>query len=60
MNAMQIIVPRYRMNTRERKGDRCEGSSHRAGHNDSWLFTVRFTISFVSVGIFIGPPTTGC
>ena len=48
------------MNTRERKSDRCEGSSHRAKRNDSWPFTVRFTISFVSADISIGLPTTDC
>ena len=37
------------MNTCERKGDRCEGPGHRARRNDSWPFTVRFTIS-IGVG----------
>jgi transposase-like protein len=60
MSAMQIIVLRYRMKPRERKSDRCEGSSHLARCNDSWPFTVRFTISFVSADISIGLPTTDC
>ncbi len=60
MIAMRIIVPRYRMNTREHRSGRCEGSSHRARRNDSWLFTVRFLISFVLVDISIELPTTDC
>ncbi len=60
MSVMQIIVLRCCMNTRERKSDRCEGSSHRARRNDSWLLTVRFIISFVSVDISIRLPTTDC
>ena len=52
MSAMQIIVLRYRMNTRERKSDRCEDSNHRARHNVSCTCTVEFTISFVSVDIY--------
>ena len=46
---MQKIVLRYHMNKRERKSDRCGDFNHPHRHSDSWPFTVRFTISFVSV-----------
>ncbi len=57
---MRIIVLRYRMNTRERKSDRCADLSHPDRHSDFWQFTVRFTISFVLADISIGLPTTDC
>ncbi len=49
---MRIIVLRFRMYTRERKSDRCADLSHLDRHSELWLFTVRFTISFVSVDIY--------
>ena len=58
ISAMQIIVLRYRMNTRERKSDRCEGPNHQARRNDFSPFTIKFTISLVSAEISIGRPTT--
>jgi len=39
---------------------RCDGSSHLARRNVSWPFTVRFTISFASAGIYLVRPIIGC
>ncbi len=49
MTAMRIIVQKPRMNTHERRNDRCADLSHLAMHNDFWLFTVSFITSFVWV-----------
>ena len=57
---MRIIVLRYRMNTCERKSDRCADLSHPDRHSDFWQFTVRFTISFVSVDIYYVQRIIGC
>ncbi len=59
MSAMQIILPKSRMNTRERRNDRCGDSNQLDRHSDFWLFTVRFIISFVWVDIYFVPRTIG-
>ena len=57
---MRIIVLRYRMNTLERKSDRCGDLNHPDRHSDFWLFTVRFITSFVSVDTSFELPIIGC
>ncbi len=57
---MRIIVLRYRMNTRERKSDRCADLSHPDRHSDFWQFTVRFITFFVWVDIYYVQRIIGC
>ncbi len=60
MSAMQTIVPKSRMNIRDRKNDRCGDLNHQDRHSDFWLFTVRFITSFVWVDIYFVPRIIGC
>ncbi len=60
MSAMQIIVPKSRMSTRERRNDRCGDLNHPGRHSDFWLFTVRFITSFVWVAIYFVQRIIGC
>ncbi len=60
MSAMQILGPKYRMNIRERRNDRCADLSRSDRHSDFWLFTVRFITSFVWVDIYFGQRIIGC
>ena len=60
MNAMRIIVLKYRTSIREPRSGRCAGSSHLDRFNVYWLFTARFTISFASAGIYLVRPIIGC
>ena len=60
MNAMRIIVLRYRMSIPEHRSGRCADLSHLAKRNVSWPFTVKFTISFASAGIYLVRPIIGC
>ena len=59
MSAMQIIVPKSRMNTRERRNDRCDDLNHQDRHSDFWLFIARSITFFVLADISIGQLTIG-
>ncbi len=60
MIVMQTNVPKYRTSIREHRNGRCDDSNLLARINVSYPFTVRFTISFVSVGISFELPIIGC
>ncbi len=52
MIAMQIIVQKSHMNTRERRSDRCGDPTRQNRHSDFLLFTVRVITSFVGAGLY--------
>jgi len=48
------------MSIHEPGNGKCDGSSHPAMHNNFWLFTVRFIISFVWGDIYSVQRIIGC